>query len=70
MNEKIIEVVELATDIGNEILEEVKNKEKFFYKDDIYFFVYPDDNGSFKLKFLEKIQEMNLKFFFLIKQMK
>jgi len=51
VNEKIIEVVELATDIGNEILEEVKNKEKFFYKDDIYFFVYPPFTKSLFIVF-------------------
>ena len=65
MNDKIIEGAELVTDYGTEIIEEVKNKEKFFYKDDIYFFVYPDDNGSFELKFLERIQENEFKLLFL-----
>lgn len=65
VNEKIIEGAELVSDLENEILEEVKNKEKVFNKKDIYIFVSPDDNGSFGLKFLEKIQENEFQYILL-----
>lgn len=65
VNEKIIEGAELVSDLGNEMLEEVKNKEKVFNKNDIYIFVSPDDNGSFGLKFLEKIQENEFQYILL-----